>query len=37
VDQVVSKIVSLEMAGEALADWATNPKGITKIMVDINA
>jgi len=37
VDQVVSKIVSLEMAGEALADWATNPKGITKIMVDFNA
>jgi threonine dehydrogenase-like Zn-dependent dehydrogenase len=37
VDQVVSKIVSLEMAGEALADWANNPKGITKIMVDFNA
>ncbi|MHA8051639.1 zinc-binding alcohol dehydrogenase family protein [Aquirufa sp. ROCK-SH2] len=36
VDQVVSKIVPLEKAGEALADWAKNPKGITKIMVDFN-
>ena len=34
VEEVISKVVSLEDAGAALADWATNPKGITKIMVD---
>jgi len=34
VEEVISKIVSLEDAGAALADWAMNPKGITKIMVD---
>ena len=34
VEEVISKLVSLEDAGAALADWATNPKGITKIMVD---
>jgi len=34
VEEVISKIVSLEDAGTALADWAMNPKGITKIMVD---
>ena len=34
VEEVISKIVSLEDAGDALADWAMNPKGITKIMVD---
>ena len=33
-EEVISKLVSLEDAGAALADWATNPKGITKIMVD---
>ena len=30
----MKNIVSLEHAGAALADWAINPKGITKIMVD---
>jgi len=34
VEEVISKLVSLEDAGAALAVWATNPKGITKIMVD---
>jgi len=34
VEEVISKIVSLEDAGAALADWAMNPKGTTKIMVD---
>ena len=34
VEEVISKLVSLEDAGAALADWAINPKGITKIMVD---
>ena len=34
VEEVISKLVSLEDAGAALAIWATNPKGITKIMVD---
>ena len=33
-EEVISKLVSLEDAGAALADWATNPKSITKIMVD---
>jgi threonine dehydrogenase-like Zn-dependent dehydrogenase len=36
VDDVISKVVSIEEAGEALADWAKNPKGITKIMVDLD-
>lgn len=36
VDEVISKVVSLEDAGAALADWAINPKGITKIMVDFD-
>lgn len=36
VDDVISKIVSLADAGAALADWAVNPKGITKIMVDFD-
>ncbi len=34
VEEVISKVVLLEDAGAALADWAINPKGITKIMVD---
>ncbi len=36
VEEVISKVVSLDDAGAALADWAVNPKGITKIMVDFN-
>jgi threonine dehydrogenase-like Zn-dependent dehydrogenase len=37
VDQVVSQVVSLENAGQALANWAENPQGITKIMVDFDS
>lgn len=36
VEDVISKTVSLDDAGVALADWAINPKGITKIMVDFD-
>ena len=36
VDEVISKVVSLDDAGAALADWAANAKGITKIMVDFD-
>ena len=36
VEEVISKVVSLANAGAALADWASQPKGITKIMVDFN-
>ena len=36
VQEVISKVVSLNDAGDALAGWATDPKGITKIMVDFN-
>ena len=36
VDDVISKVVTLDQAGQALADWATNTTGITKIMVDFN-
>jgi threonine dehydrogenase-like Zn-dependent dehydrogenase len=36
VSDVISKVVSIDAAGKALADWAENPKGITKIMVDFD-
>jgi threonine dehydrogenase-like Zn-dependent dehydrogenase len=36
VKDVVSKIVSLKDSGAALADWAVNPQGITKIMVEFD-
>ena len=36
IDEVVSKIVSIDDAGEALANWASDPKGIIKIMVAVN-
>ena len=36
VEVVISKTVSLDDAGAALADWAANAKGITKIMVDFD-
>ncbi len=35
VDDVISKVVSIDESGKALAEWAENPKGITKIMVDL--
>ena len=34
VEEVISKTVSLDDAGAALADWAADARGITKIMVD---
>jgi len=36
VQEVISKVVSIDNAGAALAEWAKNTKGITKIMVDFN-
>ncbi len=36
VEDVISKTVSIEDAGAALAGWAENPQGITKIMVDFD-
>lgn len=35
VDDVVTKIVSLEEAGQTLTDWNKNPLDVTKIMVDM--
>ena len=35
IDEVISKTVSIDDAGEALANWAADPKGIIKIMVDL--
>lgn len=36
VDDVISKVVSLDDSGTALAEWAANPGPITKIMVDLD-
>lgn len=36
VEEVISKVVSIDEAGDALADWAKNAQGITKIMVDLD-
>jgi threonine dehydrogenase-like Zn-dependent dehydrogenase len=35
VDEVVTQVVPLGEAGKALANWSTNPTGITKIHVEI--
>ena len=35
VEAVISRTVSLDQAGEALADWAANPGPITKILVEL--
>ena len=37
VDDVVTKVVSLEEAGQALAEWQEDPLSVTKIMVDVEA
>jgi hypothetical protein len=37
VDDVVTKVVSLEEAGRALADWNEDPLDVTKIMVNMEA
>lgn len=36
VDDVISKVVSLDEAGAALAEWSLNPGPVTKIMVDLD-
>lgn len=36
VEDVISKVVSVEEAGAALADWSDNPGPVTKIMVDFD-
>ncbi|MVM35319.1 zinc-binding dehydrogenase [Spirosoma sp. HMF4905] len=36
VDAVISRVVSLDDAGAALADWSVNPGPITKIMVNFD-
>ena len=36
IDEVISKTVSIDDAGEALASWAADSKGIIKIMVNFN-
>lgn len=36
VEDVISKTVSIDNAGKALASWALEPKGIIKIMVNFN-
>ncbi|MGA0560205.1 zinc-binding alcohol dehydrogenase family protein [Larkinella sp. VNQ87] len=37
VDAVISRVVSLDESGAALADWSANPGPITKIMVDFDS
>lgn len=37
VDDVISRIVTLDEAGQALAEWSENPGPITKILVDTEA
>jgi hypothetical protein len=37
VDDVITKVVSLEEARQALADWNESPLGVTKIMVNMEA
>ena len=36
VEEVISKVISIEEAPETLASWAENPKGIIKIMIDFD-
>jgi threonine dehydrogenase-like Zn-dependent dehydrogenase len=36
VEEVISKVVSIDEAGAALAEWSANPGPITKIMVDFD-
>jgi threonine dehydrogenase-like Zn-dependent dehydrogenase len=37
VDDVISRVVNLDEAGKALAEWSENPGPITKILVDTEA
>lgn len=36
VDEVISKVISIDEAPETLKSWAENPQGIIKIMIDFN-
>lgn len=35
VDTVVSKVISIDQGPETMADWAANPQGIIKIMLNL--
>ncbi|MHC4324671.1 MAG: zinc-binding alcohol dehydrogenase family protein [Planctomycetota bacterium] len=37
VDDVISRVVTLDQAGKALAEWSENPGPVTKILVDTEA
>jgi hypothetical protein len=37
VDDVVTRVVSLEEAGQALADWNEEPLAVIKILVNMEA
>ena len=36
VEEVISKVISIDEGPETLAAWAANPQGIIKIMIDFN-
>jgi threonine dehydrogenase-like Zn-dependent dehydrogenase len=36
VDDVISKVVTIDEAPQTMIDWDTNPVGITKIMIDFD-
>jgi threonine dehydrogenase-like Zn-dependent dehydrogenase len=36
VDEVISKVISIDEAPETLKSWAANPQGIIKIMIDFD-
>jgi 2-desacetyl-2-hydroxyethyl bacteriochlorophyllide A dehydrogenase len=36
VDEVISKVITLDEAPQTMIDWADNPVGITKIMIDFD-
>jgi threonine dehydrogenase-like Zn-dependent dehydrogenase len=36
VDEVISKVISIDEGPETLAAWAANPQGIIKIMIDFD-
>lgn len=36
VNEVISKVISIDEAPETLANWAANPAGIIKIMIDFD-
>jgi threonine dehydrogenase-like Zn-dependent dehydrogenase len=36
VEDVISKVISIDEGPETLKSWAENPQGIIKIMIDFN-